>query len=88
LGELIVKRANYAARQRTAIDGVRGRLAVPFFKEYVVNINAGLKARGECSAGTICRASSPKLAKARSIVLRKSTAKTTSIGSPAHFGRF
>ena len=56
IGELIIKRSNYAARRLAEIDGVRVRLDAPFFKEFVVNfdgagkkvadINAGLKARG------------------------------------------
>ncbi|MDP6805975.1 MAG: aminomethyl-transferring glycine dehydrogenase subunit GcvPA [Rhodospirillales bacterium] len=56
IGELIIKRANYAARQLAAIEGVKVRLDAPFFKEFVVNfdgagkkvtdVNAGLKARG------------------------------------------
>ena len=56
IGELIIKRANYAARRLAEIDGVGVRLGAPFFKEFVVNfdragkkvadVNAGLKARG------------------------------------------
>jgi glycine dehydrogenase subunit 1 len=56
IGELIIKRANYAARRLAEIDGVQIRLGAPFFKEFVVNfdragktvadVNAGLKARG------------------------------------------
>ena len=56
IGELIIKRANYAARKLAEIDGVQVRLEAPFFKEFVVNfdragktvadVNAGLKARG------------------------------------------
>ena len=56
IGELIIKRSNYAARRLAEIDGVRVRLDAPFFKEFVVNfdgagkkvadINAGLKELG------------------------------------------
>ena len=56
IGELIIKRSNYAARRLAEINGVRVRLDAPFFKEFAVNfdgagkkvadINAGLKELG------------------------------------------
>jgi glycine dehydrogenase subunit 1 len=50
IGELILQRANYAARALAAIEGVEVRFPTGFFKELVVNFDAGGRTVAEVNA--------------------------------------
>jgi glycine dehydrogenase subunit 1 len=55
LGEVVVQRANYAARQIGAIDGVEAVFSGPIFKEFVVRFDGTGKSVAQINAGLLER---------------------------------